>query len=626
MSSFDIIANEISSNILSILRQKDATTDQKHEELTLNIGSHLREVFSWSERVQFFGMPRAEATEDSTISLTLDTIPRKFRGLKEAGKESDKIPEIALIADSQHHVLLGDPGSGKTTTLKRLARAVLLNGRHQPSREEWQLPIVLRLRDAPSATPIAKVIADALGLKCQEIQKKVERLELGENRKWYPVTVTMHVWMVGTENLEETVAQVLDDNRAIVLLDGLDEVAISQRSSLEEGIELLAKNMKKSKIIVSCRSGDYVRHLMSFDSVEICPLDFDQIETIASRWLTEQEDFLRRLRALPFQDLANKPLFLCQLIVFYRNTGYLPEQPAAVYRRIIRLSLEDWDAQRGVQRRSRYAGFDPDQKLDFLAALAYHLTYKIKTKRFSTAHLVSAYTAVCGSYSLPPAEARMVAKEIESHTGIMFESGGAHYEFSHLSLQEYLCAYYLVREPFARELGRYLAEYPAPIAVAVSLSANPSNWFAALVLNKSDWAQLRGTAVSSLLSRLVQEKPQFSNSPFLGLALLKILFLYGLAVENYVVALLASPEVQASLAEALQWYDIDLSRSDSVDYRFSLRPRNMADHDFRIDVGGTLPSDLFIRIAKRCGISLSTLVISGQSFEVVKDRITRQPE
>ena len=38
--------------------------------------------------------------------------------------------------------------------------------------------------------------------------------------------------------------------------------------------------------------------------------------------------------------------FLCQLIVFYRNTGYLPEQPSAVYQKITLLMLEDWDQKR----------------------------------------------------------------------------------------------------------------------------------------------------------------------------------------------------------------------------------------------------------------------------------------
>lgn len=581
--------------------------------------SHLGEILSWSERVQFYGMSRAEETEDSTIALTLDTVPRRFRDPR---RETEKLPEDTLISDRQHYALLGDPGSGKTTTLKRLARAVMFGEVHEESRR-WQVPFVFLLRQVPSAEPIHKLIADSLGLRYEVGKKRARRVKLGKDGKLRTVNATVPVYRFGLRPLEEIVAKLLDGIKALVFLDGLDEVPISQRADLEDSIEILARKMKKSKIIVSCRSGDYVRDFDRFEPVEICPLDFDQIETIASRWLPEKEDFLRRLRALPFYDLINKPLFLCQLIVFYRNTGYLPDQPAAVYRRMIRLSLEDWDAQRRVHRKSRYARFDPDQKLDFLAALAYHLTYQIKTKRFSTSQLIAAYAAVCSSYSLPPAESQKVAQEIESHTGVIVESGEDHFEFSHLSLQEYLCAYYLVREPFSSEVGKYLAEYPAPIAVAVSLAANPSNWFAALVLNKGDWFRLSSAAVSSLLSRLILERPQFSKSLYLGAALLRILFLFGRVAEEYVLVLLESTAVQASLVHAFSYYNVDVSRSDEERYWFSLDPKKEAGQTFKLDIGGSLPRNLFIAVASACQIPLARITINGMSLDIIEGSATR---
>ena len=72
---------------------------------------------------------------------------------------------------------------------------------------------------------------------------------------------------------------------------------------------------------------------------------------------------------------------------------------------------------------------------------------------------------------------KVVVAEIESHTGLIVESHYRHFEFSHLSIQEFLCAKHLVNLPYSQDTIKYFLEYPEPLAIAVSISGEPSLWF-----------------------------------------------------------------------------------------------------------------------------------------------------
>jgi len=254
--------------------------------------------------------------------------------------------------------------------------------------------------------------------------------------------------------------------------------------------------------------------------MEICPLTRAQILEIAGAWVSEPDGFLTHLSRVPYADVADRPLLLTQLLFIYKQYGYLPEQPNQIYKKVLSLLLQEWDAERRIVRPSRYATFVPERKAAFLSALAYHLTFRVKQKTFSLDDLRRAYVAIREPFALPFEEAQQVATELETHSGIIVAAGSQTYEFSHLSLQEYLCADYLVREPFAEYMTEYMSEYPAPVAVAVSLAAQPSHWFAALFLNRQ--FPYKPEQVHSFLARLLLEMPYFSFSDPFGVAILKL--------------------------------------------------------------------------------------------------------
>ena len=90
--------------------------------LERRLGQHLAWVAKWAAQIQFYGMSHPEQTEDSTIPLRMAAIPRRFRG---HGVRSAELEEKTLLYGTANYLLIGDPGAGKTTTIKRLARTLL---------------------------------------------------------------------------------------------------------------------------------------------------------------------------------------------------------------------------------------------------------------------------------------------------------------------------------------------------------------------------------------------------------------------------------------------------------------------------------------------------------------------
>jgi hypothetical protein len=246
------------------------------------------------------------------------------------------------------------------------------------------------------------------------------------------------------------------------------------------------------------------------------------------------------------------------------------------------LLLEDWDNQRGVTRQSRYAGFDVDQKLDFLSALSFYFTVERKSMRFTTHDLETAYGRVCAKFRLPSNQATLVAAELEAHTGIIVASGNG-FEFSHLSLQEYLCGYYLVRQPFGEAIARYLHDYPAPVAIAVALSSDPSEWLAQAVSRAGVLDNPQ--SVRSFVQRLGLEHPLFSRSLRLGDAILKLMAKAGQDSADFFRQLLRDPTVREMAELAALDYVLRESRDG---WSVRLSPKLDTGESGRLRLGAAL--------------------------------------
>ena len=341
---------------------------------------------------------------------------------REAGRGSDDRTFRAsqMLRTSKSYVLLGDSGAGKTTTAKKLALDVLA-GRTDRQR----LPIVLRLRELGMQSRLVDALLGITGLVVEAKSSGPEQV-----RK---IEIT-------------AVAHFLGTSRATVLLDGLDELSPSRQGPLIEELQKLTRTTRGAQFILTSRGAGFRYALDGFTILELAELDDDQVRQVALRRLPDRADaFLQELAKNTYFGTRIRPLTLVHLCEIYRRRGRLPDTPRSVYELIVRLLLEDWDASKPVQRISRYGRFEVNRKAEFLESVAFHLTMKGVRGRFSHSGLREVYLEICSDFELPRSQVQQVAREIESHTGLIFESGRGFFEFFHLSVQEYLTANYVVK-------------------------------------------------------------------------------------------------------------------------------------------------------------------------------------
>ncbi len=160
--------------------------------------------------------------------------PRRF---------DDAVTEILKL---RRAVLLGEPGGGKTTTLWKLAAKLVTQAMADPTQP---IPLFIRLKEWTTAgQSLLAFMAAQLG-------------ELGLHLK-----------------------QLLDNGRAALLLDGLNELPVEERKEKYEAVQQFIEAHPDLLAVVSCRELDYTIDL-GFDRITVMPLEAEGIQTFARNYL-----------------------------------------------------------------------------------------------------------------------------------------------------------------------------------------------------------------------------------------------------------------------------------------------------------------------------------------------------
>lgn len=151
----EAVKSAVSASIKARLgRDPNSTANIDHTNL---ITRHIISIYKWSENIQFLGLSQPKLVDSSTVKLRINRLPRRFRpegSIKKVFNEED------LINSKSSYILLGDPGSGKTTTLKRIVQKLLISDSDDDV--DIYVPIVIRLREIAEYTSLPQVIADLL--------------------------------------------------------------------------------------------------------------------------------------------------------------------------------------------------------------------------------------------------------------------------------------------------------------------------------------------------------------------------------------------------------------------------------------------------------------------------------
>lgn len=476
---------------------------------------HLKDIERWSSTILLSDSKSRKLVSSIYVALDAYLMPLSTH---ETRAERDDTTALlpALQNCPSHCVILGHPGAGKTTSLQKICIDYFKKGR---ALLNYNFPILVRLREISASTsksPIYDKLCEILSLDFH-FTPPVSRAVDNESDREIRASV-----------IRETVAAYLETLSCLIILDGFDEISSdTTRVNAERDLELLAAQLSASRLVVSCRSSDFRYKLNDIAKFELAPLTLVQIKMFAANWLGDAgaaEDFTNKVFSSPFADTAIRPLTVAHLCAIYERIKNVPDKPKSVYRRIVHLLLEEWDSQRQVRRNSAYAGFDADRKLEFLAHFSFELTCSGATL-FDRETLKQIYANIHGYHGLPANHAAKVAREIESHSGLIVQGQYGEYEFAHKSLQEFLTADYLVRLPDISMAARHIGGLANEFAIAVALSSRPAAFLKELILRHvvgrehfADWYKI-------FMTRLSLEKPDLRSRPspdesFAALALL----------------------------------------------------------------------------------------------------------
>jgi NACHT domain len=515
-------------NMTSVLKRLKSELSTPQFEIEKAISDHQDEIARWASTISFSDSPMNRRLLDFFVPLDICVGQARLR------LDDEEIPEVkledALGSEVRSHIILGQPGAGKTTAIKHMCARFASEPDFLKS---YELLIHFQLRDinlVPSTIApeyIRRSLQDLLRLRISYPDDLAGEENIGARRSIR----------------DQVLADWLNNVRALIILDGFDEITFkAKRDLVVEELRRMARQLTEAAFIMTTRSGEFNSHIEKVRFVEIKPFSHKQIATFAERWLGEADaiNFLSQLRLSPFSDTAIRPLTLAHLCVIFEKSKRIPSKPKTIYKKIVRLLIEDWDQEKSVVRESAYADFEADRKEEFLAHLSYELTHRFKGTAFDECRLLKGYEEICGNFDLRPSEATKVVAELETHTGLILKSGHDRYEFSHKSLQEYLAAEFIVKLPSIPGNMIDLQLMPNELAVATAISSQPSEYLTELVIHHFNRIRTSFQFTRSFVNRLLLENPDFEKTPRVGYALLAL-------YSQYLRAVLHSEELQQSL-------------------------------------------------------------------------------
>ncbi len=350
-------------------------------------------------------------------------------------KEPSVIDIEALLGRQDTVLLRGEPGMGKTTLVRHLAYMVV-HGQAKPGLQGY-LPVLVFLKDL---WPLFEKELNARndGIKFEAM--------LGPyfNKIDCPL---------GADIVKDYIKQ----GRAILLIDGLDEVPDHLRGPLVEKIARFRSKNKGNRFLLTGRphgiNGLVMERFGKFLQ-DIEPLDHQKIADFITDWFREvcgkAKGIAEKTSVELIGDISTNeyvsvfvqnPLLLTAVCILYQDNKKLPDQRADLYGRVVDNLL--------CKRFSDPA--DPDN-VPRLEAFLMRLAFVMQEKHLKHMEPYGAKELLKQFYPKKDKEENSeyncrigrLFDDIEPNCGLLKRQSGGDVEFFHLTFQEFMAARYMI--------------------------------------------------------------------------------------------------------------------------------------------------------------------------------------
>lgn len=394
------------------------------------------------------------------LSLDRGYVPLKVRAREPQTQEPNGCEEVARLPATRggpvrplsleqaverfrRFFLVGEPGSGKTTALRDLARSMVAKRRKTHSeRGKPLVPVLVRLAEWS-----------------QQLQHHVDVDVVQAAISQLPVP--------NQDATADWLREQASKGGVLVLLDGLDEVADAElRGRLIEQVGKFVQDHREVGVIITSRPVGFDEPNLGaqFDLLHLEVLSTDSVREFCSMWSAFRHGHGRKRKCGPCEErlvqllhaivdhprikvLAGNPMMLTVLCLLHDAGAALPQKRYQLYEKLVEAFLFSWEQ----KKRAGFAA-GPDQRLELderevmwlLESVALDMQRKDMIVAPRWWLLEKAVTFLRDDLSLGNDEARASADallwSLHQRAGVLVERGPEQFGFSHLAFQEYFAA------------------------------------------------------------------------------------------------------------------------------------------------------------------------------------------
>ncbi|MBE9033467.1 HEAT repeat domain-containing protein, partial [filamentous cyanobacterium LEGE 11480] len=410
--------------------------------------------------------------------------PKDDKPKEDQADTREKIERLPVLEglqkySAEHVLLVGRPGSGKSTTLARLMLEAATEGK--------QIPVLVELR--AWQTSLVELIRNFL---------------------------KRHDWQLDAGEIE----QLLKDDRLLLLVDGVNELP-SETARVD--VVNFHRNHPKVAMIFTTRDLSLGGDLGIAQKLEMQPLTETQMQAFVQAYIPEQAEMMMRQLQGRLRELGQTPLLLWMLCSLFQQARQIPQNLGQVFRAF---------TQGYEQRIKQDVVVESDRRLwpELLKALAAQMMqgkapteFRVAIPRAEIYHLFAAYLKIDDPQVLYQA-----LDDLLKHH--LIQQNGALVEFRHQLIQEYYAAEWLLEQvqdldddALKRNYLNYL-KWTEPIALMLALVEDET--LAARVVEQSlniDWqvgARFAGEVLRKFQQHTTTQVTRLNIQPRLKINLL----------------------------------------------------------------------------------------------------------
>ncbi len=411
-----------------------------------------------------------------SIEISPEEAKKSRSPLDPEGKKRP-LPALDAFLQNPRIVLLGHPGSGKSTFVRNLfARQAqaLLGKEPLPGLDAELLPVLVTLRDL---VPRLETL-DLRSMSAERRQAALADVLLQQ-------TLSDLTTLYRTPEFAPGLREAMEGGTVLLGLDGLDEVPEKLRETVRMVFQAAQKEFKPPRTILTCRVRSYsgTAEQANFARFTLAPFTQEQVQSFCRAWynaqqrlerLTEKkaqeqaQDLARVAWGNDLRRLAENPMLLTTMAIVHQKETRLPNERVKLYNLAVQVLLERWQKQKTGDQVAASAELlallqDTKKVRRIIERLAYE-THCACREKDEAADLprpraleILEEPAYAGSLGL----AQAFLDYVDQRAGLLVGRGGdperpLSYTFPHRTFQEYLAGCFLVNQ---RDAARRLSEH-----------------------------------------------------------------------------------------------------------------------------------------------------------------------